>query len=98
AGNLGRDAEMRNAGGQDLASFSIASTSKVKGEKNTTWVDCSLWGKRGAALARHLSKGTRVVVTGELSTREYNGKTYLQCRVDQLELMGGGQREQQPSR
>ena len=75
-GNLGQDAELRTtANGDVLCSFSVASNSKVKGEKVTTWVKCTLWGKRGEALSQYLTKGTKVAVAGELSLNEYNDKT-----------------------
>jgi single-strand DNA-binding protein len=90
SGNLGRDAEMKSTQSGFVCSFSVASNRKVKGNDETTWVDCSIWGKRAEALGPHLSKGSRVVVVGELSTREHNGKTYLQCRVSEIDLMGGG--------
>lgn len=92
AGNLGKDAQMREAGKDNVCSFSVASETKVKGEKRTTWVDCSVWGKRGGALCQHLLKGSRVTVVGELSTREHNGKTYLSVRVSELALMGSPRR------
>lgn len=94
-GNLGRDAELKTVGNTSVLSFAVASERKAKGEKTTTWVSCSLWGSRGEALAQYLVKGTKVAVTGELSTRESakTGKTYLEVRVDQLELLGGGSRE-----
>lgn len=88
-GNLGKDAELRVAGKDNVCSFSVASGRKVKGEEQTTWVRCSLWGKRGDALAQHLTKGSKVAVSGELSTREHNGKTYLELRVAEIDLMGG---------
>jgi len=97
-GNLGRDAELRQTGSGPVLSFSVASAEKRKGEEQTTWVRCSLWGKRGEALARHLTKGSKVAVSGSLSTREYEGKTYLECNVNDLEFAGGkgdgGQRQQ----
>lgn len=92
AGNLGKDAAIRQAGKDNVCSFGVASESKVKGEKVTTWVDCSIWGKRGEALCQHLLKGSRVTVVGELSTREHNGKTYLSVRVSEIALMGGGKK------
>lgn len=95
-GNIGKDAVLREAGENTVCSFSIASNAKVKGEKVTTWVDCSIWGKRGEALVKHLSKGTRVAAVGELSTRQHEGKTYLQIRVDQIDLLGGGERKEEP--
>lgn len=93
-GNLGRDAELKTIGNTSVLSFAVASERKTKGEKTTLWVSCSLWGSRGETLARYITKGTKVAVTGELSTRESakTGKTYLEVRVDQLELLGGGNR------
>ncbi len=89
-GNLGKDAVVRAAGKDNVCSFAVASESKVKGEKVTSWCDCSLFGKRGEALCQYLTKGTKVTVVGELSTREHNGKTYLQVRVSEIAMQGGG--------
>jgi single-strand DNA-binding protein len=89
-GNLGKDGELRQAGNDKVLSFNVASSRKVKGNDVTTWVSCSVWGKRAEALATHMSKGKRVAVTGELSTREHNGKTYLELRVSEIDFMGGG--------
>lgn len=96
-GNLGRDAELRDAGSTTVCSFSVASTSKVKGEKVTTWVRCSLFGRRGEALSPYLTKGTKVAVSGELRTHEHNGKTYLELNVSELDLMGGAPRSGGPA-
>jgi single-stranded DNA-binding protein len=50
AGRLGADAQMREVGGEDLCEFSVAVDERVKGEKRTTWVRCTLWGTaRGTA-------------------------------------------------
>ena len=89
-GNIGNDAEIRQAGNTSVCSFSVASSKKKKGEETTTWVRCSLWGNRGESLAQHLTKGKRVAVTGELSTREHNGKTYVELNVSEIDFMGGG--------
>lgn len=97
SGNLGKDAQLRDAGGERVCSFSVASSTKRKGEEVTTWVDCSIWGKRGESLAPHLKKGTKLVVVGELGTREHNGKTYLTLRVDQLEFTGGKRSDEAPA-
>jgi single-strand DNA-binding protein len=87
-GNLGRDAELRQAGADNVCSFSIASSVKQKGEEATTWVRCSLWGKRGESLVKHLRKGTKIVAIGSLTTREHDGKTYIELRVNELEFAG----------
>jgi single-strand DNA-binding protein len=92
AGGLGKDAELRTTqSGDKVASFSVAVDHRQGSEKSTVWFDCSLFGKRAEALSQYLTKGTRVAVSGDLGTREYNGKTYLTVKADQVTLLGGGQ-------
>lgn len=92
AGNIGRDAEVRRTQkGDAVAGFSVAVGKK--GEE-TIWFDVALWGKRGEALCQYLTKGSKVCIAGDFSTREHEGKTYLQVRADQVTLMGGGQDRQ----
>jgi single-strand DNA-binding protein len=80
-------------GGQYCA-FSVATEDRVKGEKTTTWVGCSLFGKRGEALCKHLTKGSKVTVMGRLLMRDdKNGKAHLNCDVSDVELQGGGNRD-----
>ena len=40
-----------------------------------------------------LAKGDRVAVRGALETSEKDGKTYLNMRADDVELLGGGSGE-----
>jgi single-strand DNA-binding protein len=95
AGKLGKDAETRNAGQTTVTSFRVAIDQRGKDGKVTTWVGCSMWGKRGEAVAQYLTKGSGVCVSGELTTREYDSKTQLEVNVSELTLMGGGQERQQ---
>lgn len=95
AGNIGRDAETRTTqGGDSVTGWSVAVEERAGQDKRTIWFDCSLWGKRGSALAQYLTKGTRVAVAGDLSTREHNGKTYLTIRVSEVTLLGGGEKRE----
>jgi single-strand DNA-binding protein len=88
-GNLGGDAELRvTQSGQKVCGFSIAASGRRK-EDPPTWIKCSLWGTRGEKLAPHLPKGSKVAVTGVLTTRDHNGKTYLELDVHDVELLGG---------
>jgi len=88
-GNLGRDAELKTiAGGRAVCNFSVASAGRAGNEKVTTWVRCAMWGARGEKVAQYLTKGTRVGVSGTLTTREHDGKTYLELDVHELELLG----------
>lgn len=100
SGNVGRDAELRQAGGTDVLNFNVAATSGFGEREQTLWVRCALWGKRGASLAQYIKKGSRVTVIGELSTEEYNGATQLNCRVAEIKLQDstGGQQPAHASR
>lgn len=89
AGNLGKDAETRQAGGSSVTNFNVAVEKRVKGEKVTIWVRCAIWGKRGESLSRYLTKGSKVCVSGSLSTREHEGKTYIEIEASDVTLMGG---------
>lgn len=85
-GNVGKDAEYRTANGSELCSFSVASEVGYGDNKQTLWFDVARWGKGAEALSRILRKGSKVTVVGEMSTREHNGKTYLQCRADKVTI------------
>lgn len=92
AGNIGKDAVLRTTqGGDKVAGFSVAVEERSGQDKRTIWFDVAIWGRRGEALAQYLTKGSRVAVSGDLSTREHDGRTYLTVRADQVTLLGGGQ-------
>lgn len=88
AGNIGRNAEVRTTGGGDkVAGFTVAVDDGYGDSKRTLWFDVSIWGKRAETLAPMLTKGGKVCVTGDLSTREHEGKTYLTVRAAEVTLM-----------
>ncbi len=90
AGNIGKDAVTRSTqNGDKVTSWSVAVEERQGQDKRTIWFDVSLWGKRGENLAQYLTKGSKVAVSGDLSTREHEGKTYLTVRADQVTLLGG---------
>jgi single-strand DNA-binding protein len=81
-GNLTADPELRyTQGGLAVASFTIASTKKKFDKATNEWVDgktlfmrCSAWRELGEHIAGSLTKGTRVIAVGEISTREWEDK------------------------
>ncbi len=85
-GNIGKDAETREAGNSTVTNFSLANSVGFGDRKQTIWFDCAIWGKQGDRLQQHLTKGTKVFVSGEMSQREYNGKTYLQIEVKSFDF------------
>jgi single-strand DNA-binding protein len=72
-GRLTRDPDLRETGsGKSVANFRVA----VNGFKDddATFLDVAAWGALGESCAKYLGKGSRVAVSGRLSTREYDRK------------------------
>lgn len=98
-GFLSKDAVLRfTQSGVAVLGLSIPVTpqKKVGNQREDTgptqWYDCSLWGSAAEMWSDRLPKGTRVELTGVLTTREHEGKTYQQVKVRQLgiiEKVGG---------
>lgn len=89
-GRVGKDAATRHTqGGDPVTGWSLAVDCGYGDKKQTIWLDCSLWGKRGEKVAEYITKGSQIGVTGELGTREHEGKTYLTLRVGEVSLIGG---------
>ena len=76
-GNAGRDAELRyTQSGKAVTGFSMAVSRRFQRnnewEEHTEWFNISVWGDRWAeSVANNVKRGTKVMVVGELSTREY---------------------------
>ena len=105
-GNLGNQAEQRyTQGGDSIVSFSVAVKSGFGDKAVTTWVRCTMFGKRGESVLPYLNKGQLVGVSGEFSARDWDDKegqkrTSVEVRVNDLTLLGGkseGQQEQRQS-
>lgn len=96
AGRVGRDAETRSAGGDTVASFTVAVDQRNGRDKSTNWWRVSIWGKRGEALCQYIRKGDNITVSGEFSLSEYDGKPQLNIRANEVALQGGkgGEREE----
>jgi single-strand DNA-binding protein len=76
-GNLGADPELRvTPGGQAVLKLRIATTENYLDRNNTRqerteWHSVTVWGKRGEALAKFLTKGERIFIEGALRTSSY---------------------------
>lgn len=95
AGNVGKDATTRTTGqGDKVTGFPVGVSEGFGDKKRTVWFDVSMWGKRGEKIADYVTKGTKVCVSGDLSTREHEGKTYLTVNASEVTLMGGNERRE----
>lgn len=94
-GRIGKDAETKQVGDTTVTKFSVADDNHVKGEKVTTWWECSMWGPRGEKLAQYLTKGSAVTVVGTASFRQYEkdgqSRVSAECRVGEITLLGKGE-------
>jgi single-strand DNA-binding protein len=76
-GNLGQDPELKfTQGGTAILNASIACAESYvdrnkERQERTEWVNLVVWGKRGEALNKILSKGSRIFVEGRLQTRSW---------------------------
>ena len=96
-GNIGKDAELKQIGGNNYACFSIAITEKVKGEARTTWIDVVKHDKDGK-LTPYLKKGTRVQVIGKPTTSGYTNKngdiiSSITIWANELEFQGSASKD-----
>jgi len=96
-GNLTGDPELRfTPNGQAVASFTVASTTRVLDRNTNEWKDgdtlflrCSVWRQYAENVAESLTKGTRVIVPGRLKQRSYETKegekrTVVEMDVDDV--------------
>lgn len=89
-GRVGKDAATKTVGqGRQATSWSVAVNVGWGQNEQTLWFDCTMWGERGEKLGARIRKGDQIGVTGSLSTREHDGKTYLKIEVQDVTLIGG---------
>lgn len=89
AGTVGKDAVLRRTqNGDPILGFSVAVDNGK--DKESTWYDASIFGKRGQALENYIIKGTKLTLSGRPTVRVHEGKAYLGVMVDDIALQGGG--------
>jgi single-strand DNA-binding protein len=87
-GRLGKDPETKTVNGKTLVRFSIASDHGTADNKHTDWLNCSAWEKRGEFVAKYFHKGDTILVRGNLTSREHEGKTYWEMDVEKADFTG----------
>lgn len=74
-GRLTRDPEVRyTASGKAVCTFSIAVDDGYGENKKAYFFPVVAWGKSAEACGNSLHKGSKVAVTGKLTTRQYDDK------------------------
>jgi len=95
-GNIGRDCEVRHTqSGTAVASFPLPIESGYGDRKVTSWIRCTIFGKRAeGGLTQYLVKRQQVAVTGEIKLNQYTDKSgieksSLDMNVSDIALVGG---------
>ena len=87
-GNVGKDAVHKSTqGGKEFVSFPVAAKVGWGEREQTLWFDVTKW-SGSQKLADMLLKGAKVTVIGRQSTREHEGKTYMQ--IDAMDIVPQG--------
>ena len=96
-GNLTSDPELRfTPSGAAVANFTVASTPRTFDRQTQEWKDgeamflnCAAWRNLAENVAESLTKGSRVIVSGRLRSRSYEGRegdkrTVFEVEVDEI--------------
>ena len=89
-GNLGADPELRSTqGGRSKLNIRLATTESYLDQNKqrqevTHWHNVVLWGPRAEALAKILTKGTRIYVEGRIESRSYDDKDGVKRSVTDI--------------
>ena len=100
-GNLTRDAELKQTpGGMAIVKMRLAVNDRRKNATTGQWedspnyIDVTMFGARGEAVSRFLSKGKQIAVEGKLrwhewETPEGQKRSAIEVVADDIELLGG---------
>lgn len=104
-GRVGKDPEVRMAGQNKVATFSLATGGKYKTQDgreidDTAWHNIVAWRNLAELTEKYIKKGSQILVIGRLSYRKYTGNDGVERNVteivaDKIELCGA--KESAPS-
>ena len=99
SGNLTRDPELKStAGGMSVLKLGVAVNDRRKNQQTGEWeehpnfVDVTVFGARGEALSRFLSKGSKVAIEGKLRWSQWENpqgekRSKLEVVADEVEFL-----------
>lgn len=104
AGHLTRDVDLSYTPTQTpVASFGLAINRKYKDTEETTFVDCTAFGKQAETISAYLSKGKPILLEGRLQFSSWADKQTGQKRsklkviVDNFQFLGQGEQSPAPA-
>ena len=99
-GNLTRDPELRQAGGQQICGFGIAlnrtyQTARGETREDVCYVDVEAWGRTADIVAQYARKGSPLFVEGRLRYDQWDDRetgkkrSRLTVTAENVQLLGG---------
>ena len=99
-GNLTRDPELRQAGGQQICAFGIATsrtyqTARGENREDVCYVDVEAWGRTGEIVVQYCRKGSPLFVEGRLRYDQWDDRetgrkrSRLTVTAEGVQLLGG---------
>lgn len=91
-GNLTNDMEVTTTKTTDIGNFVIANNRGFGDNQRTSFIRCTLFGKRVESMESMLVKGAKVLINGELevtSDKQKDGtfKNYTNIIIDEIEII-----------
>lgn len=97
-GNVGQDPEIRDAGSNKVASFSVAVTEKYNDKETTEWFNVVCWNKQAETAVKYFKKGTSLYIKGKIQTRSWEKDGVKQYKTELLmsgfRFIGGKKQEE----
>lgn len=101
-GYLTANPELRHIpSGTAVAEFTIAAHRRLRsGEEDVLFMPVTVWGKMGESCAKHLQKGSSVLIVGFLKQEAWTSpegqrKSIIKLVAEQVQFMPRGQQQQQ---
>lgn len=84
-GNVGKDPEIRfTPSNKAVVRFNVADTRGTDDKKKTVWHTVIAFDEQAQNVVEHITKGTRVIVTGRLNKASFEGRDGVKKEITEL--------------
>ena len=91
-GRMTKDVELRRtASGKAVASFTLAVNKDYRNEQggyDADFIECVAFEQRAETISKHVHKGDKFAVLGQLATRSYENKEGRKVKVTEVKVTG----------
>ena len=96
-GNLVVDPELKTVGNNiKVCNMRLAVNRKTENGSEADYYSLKAWRGLGENCAKYLKKGSKVAVCGDISTRTYNEKLYIEVNANEIEFLTPAKSQSEP--